>query len=400
MSRVIFGSANHWTSPYQVGSHAWARLFAGHGWETLYVSDPVTPWHWLSSKARPRAAERFDLWKKGGAVCEGERLRTWVPRSLVAPHESGAFRGRSVLDGWSRFTIPSVVSRVRSLGFDRPDVFWIDSVRHAAWGARLHPSFTVLRVADWSAGFQRTPRAALVLERELISSADLVIAAAETLRERILPLRKGGPVQTIRNGVDVAFWNAVREPPPEYARIPAPRILYVGAVDDWFDLPLLTRLARRFPGCSFVMVGQPRVDVSGSPSNVYWLGTRDRHSARAYVRHAHVGIIPFKRSELIDSVCPLKLYEYMACGLPVVATRWTELERMDSPARLASTEGEWAAAIERLIADPPATPSEVRDRSAKSEEIKFALANDWTARWAAWMRSYAKAAGSAGSRAV
>jgi glycosyltransferase involved in cell wall biosynthesis len=379
MNRIVFGSANHWTSPYQVGSHAWARLFATHGWSVAYLSDPVTPWHWFSRTNRERTRERFALWKTEATLSVGGTIRAWNPCSLVSPRDIPFFRSRWVLRHWHQLAFPSPCRQTSLWGFDRPNILWLDSVRHAEWGRSLRPENVVLRVADWQAGMPEVPASALQLERELIAASDRVIAASEALAERLKPLRGGRPLATIRNGVDVAFWQQPDPLPEEYKEIPSPRVVYVGALDQWFDLQLVTALGAALPDVHFVLVGQRRFDLPAPlPSNLHWLGSRPREKARGYVQHAQAGIIPFKRNELIECVCPLKLYEYMACGLPVVATRWEELERMNSPALLATGADEWTRHLRTAL----------ESGKRNSQQLKaYAEDNDWEKRWQTWQAS-------------
>ncbi len=384
MSRIIFGSANHWTSPYQVGSHAWARLFTKHDWQVAYVSDPVTPWHFFSPKNRERTCERFALWKSMGKFFENGKLRAWVPYSLIAPHRTTPFRGSWALEKWDFFSMPSVINQMNRWGFESPDILWLDSVRHAEWGRRLNPKFTVLRIADWSGGFKNIPPSVLEMERKLIAEVDLVITSAKTLEDRVKPFRNGKPLVTIRNGVDVSFWNVPCDEPLEYAHIPFPRAIYVGALDEWFDMPLLIAVAKALRNVSFVLIGQERTsfDKENIPSNIYLLGSRSREKVPAYVRHAQVGIIPFKRTELIEYVCPLKLFEYAACGLPIVSTRWTELEQMNSPARLVTGPEEWIYHLGTALKESG------KDKLPMKTSIDYAVTNDWQHRWVEWKIIY------------
>jgi hypothetical protein len=76
---------------------------------------------------------------------------------------------------------------------------------------------------------------------------------------------------------------------------------------------------------------------------------------------------------LVQSIHPLKLYEYFACGLPVVASYWNELASLNSPARLCRGVNDFVTAIERALAEPPDKPALQR----------YAARHDWTQRVAA-----------------
>ena len=384
MSRIIFGSANHWTSPYQVGSHAWARLFTKHDWQAAYISDPITPWHWFNFKNRERTCERFALWRSMGKFFEDGKLRAWAPFSLIAPHRITPFSGSWTLEKWDSFSIPSIASQINQWRFGSPDILWLDSVRHIGWGRRLNPKFTVLRLADWLAGFTAVPSSVLEMERKLIAEVDLVITSAKTLENRVKPFRNGKPLATIRNGVDVSFWRDPCNEPLEYAEIPSPRAIYVGALDEWFDMPLLIAVAKALQHVSFVLIGQERASFNkeDAPSNIYWLGSRPREKVPAYIQHAQVGIIPFKRTELIEYVCPLKLFEYAACGLPIVSSQWRELEQMNSPAQLASGTEEWIHFLETILKQTDGNKALVK------AALDYAIANDWQHRWMEWEAIY------------
>jgi hypothetical protein len=85
----------------------------------------------------------------------------------------------------------------------------------------------------------------------------------------------------------------------------------------------------------------------------------------------------------VESVSPLKLFEFMAAGLPVVSTRWRELESLDSPAQLASSADEFV----RMVGDAV-------DRKLKASQggqyRSFARENSWDARFRAAMEHIGK----------
>jgi glycosyltransferase involved in cell wall biosynthesis len=110
--------------------------------------------------------------------------------------------------------------------------------------------------------------------------------------------------------------------------------------------------------------------------NVYILGKRDRDVLPQYLKNADVGVIPWKRGQFTDYAHPNKLYEYMACGLPVVSTRWEELEYIKSPAYLASNHEEF---VELLL--------EASGEKDRRKYIEFAKANSWEHRFEALMKA-------------
>lgn len=145
--------------------------------------------------------------------------------------------------------------------------------------------------------------------------------------------------------------------------------VYVGALDSWFDEELLAAVAERLPAWTFVLIGPPSrpfARLRACPK-VRFLGARAAELVPPYLWHATAGIIPFKRTPLIETVSPLKLFEYCAAGLPTVATRWEEMERLGSPAVLCDGAEEFAVAL-----------ASVDGREAAAEGLRrFAEGYEW-----------------------
>jgi hypothetical protein len=75
-----------------------------------------------------------------------------------------------------------------------------------------------------------------------------------------------------------------------------------------------------------------------------------------YLHNADVGLIPFAardHPDLVDGIHPLKLYEYLACGLPVVASSWAEIRGMGSPAILCQNVDDHVLTIRSTLETPP-----------------------------------------------
>lgn len=174
---------------------------------------------------------------------------------------------------------------------------------------------------------------------ELLNSAEIVIATAESLLEQVQTNRPDAIL--CPNGVDYDHFHVARN---LSASVPTPLELqsivnrgstiigYYGALARWFDYNLIGKIAVQRPDWHFVLIGP---DYDGSMhksnllelSNVHWLGIRDYQDLPLYLRCFDVATIPFTINDITNSTSPLKLFEYMAGGKPVVITPMRESMR-------------------------------------------------------------------------
>lgn len=356
--KILMACANYWTSPFQVGSHHIARGFVKAGWTVGFISDPISPFHPMGH-TRHELAKRFDLYRAGGCSDLGGKLWAYVPGALLTPQNRALLRSQTVERSWSCLTWPPLASYIERHGFGKVDLVYCDSPKHMSWMHRIHRARTVYRIADNMSGFARTTAAARATERLLAGSADLVIYTARTLESYVKALNPRR-MAYVPNGVDFAhFAKDSVATPKEYESIPRPIAVYAGYMDAWFGYELLNQVVAALPDVSFVLIG-------GSPTahsrlalmpNLHLLGTRPFSRLPEFLRGADVGMIPFDvhgHPTLVNSIHPLKLYEYLAAGLPVVATRWRELDCLKSPAVLCESAEEFAAAVKNAVSQPPA----------------------------------------------
>ena len=73
-------------------------------------------------------------------------------------------------------------------------------------------------------------------------------------------------------------------------------------------------------------------------------------AGRAYLQHAAMGLIPFVVSPLTDSINPLKMYEYLACGLPTICSPLKEVQAMGAPVLFADDVGSYLSSIDQTLA--------------------------------------------------
>ncbi|MBI5621657.1 glycosyltransferase [Candidatus Falkowbacteria bacterium] len=193
-----------------------------------------------------------------------------------------------------------------------------------------HKLFVFDAVDNWleHSAFRRY-RARLRQGYDLICrDADLVFTVSDYLRRTIFPnCRKG---YWVPNGIDLDHFTlqAGDAPPTAFKHIPRPIIGYHGIIQDRFDLALTKYLAEKNPDKSIVLLGSNAWPVYekilrrelAHYRNIYLLPFVPYQELPQYLRHIDVGIIPHKVTELTKSMNPMKLYEYSACGKPVVTT--------------------------------------------------------------------------------
>lgn len=208
-----------------------------------------------------------------------------------------------------------------------------------------------------------------------VSSADLVITTSSKLHSMALALNPYSYM--VPNGCDYDYFATARSgtlPVPEdIAAIPGPIIGYIGVVATWLDYELIDRLAQAYPDCNIVMIG-PLYNVTDVPRrpNIHYLGFKAYEELAAYAQVFRVGIIPFKLSSMIESVNPIKMWEYMAAGIPIVSTNLPETEKFSDVVHVSVTHDDFIANIHRALY---ADTDELRDK-----RLAIASENSWLSR--------------------
>jgi glycosyltransferase involved in cell wall biosynthesis len=216
-----------------------------------------------------------------------------------------------------------------------------------------------------------------------VTLSNVVIASSRILA-RDLEERTGRRVHHLPHGVDFQFFRdrvAASASPEDLERIPRPRIGYVARLDERIDHEALIAIALARPGWSVVLVGgvgfqsnegHSRFEALTSLPNVYALGQKPRDEIPAYTAALDVCLLCYRNDNWGRYVQPIKAYEYLACGRPVVS----------SPIDAVRDFGSLIAVAEDLAGWVPAIEAALRDRSEESFErrIDFARRNTWDVR--------------------
>lgn len=220
-----------------------------------------------------------------------------------------------------------------------------------------------------------------VWEAELIDRCHGAVVTAERLGARIAARRAGLPIATIRNGVDVdAFIASAGGPRPRDLPTGAaggrPIIGFVGALYEWIDFELIRAAAERLPECDFVFVGpnnRPNdVESLSKLANVKLLGARPYIDVPAYIAAFDICWVPFAAGDISAAANPVKIYEYLALGKPVVTTPVADVASFGSLVRTGRTQDDVIVALRACKKSLP--PADLDER------VAFARGNSWSVR--------------------
>lgn len=230
---------------------------------------------------------------------------------------------------------------------------------------------------DEHAGFSTNESAMLSQETELVRASDLVWVTSKALLRK--QSQHNPKCLLIPNAGDFDHFSVnLTSPPPILMQIPRPIVGYYGAISEWFDTKLIAYVAKMRPEWSFVLIGDTfgadLHPLKGLP-NVYLLGEQPYSVLPAYLHSFDICIIPFRLNKLTEATNPVKVYEYLSAGKPVVSVPLPELHELASQGLIymASDPAAWVEAIERAI----------RENGPERQMARryFARCNTWEVRW-------------------
>lgn len=340
---VLMAESTHLYGAIRVGSHAYARMFADDGHRVMWVGTPIYP-HNLIGARDAAMRHRMRAWLRGGHQSDAGVI-DYYPFTLLPAVDRPLFRSTFAARNTLRVTVPPAASVIRNHGFGEPDLLWLSQSRfsYPLWRA-VAPRQTAYRISDDWAQFDNVPSSLLRLETELIDEVDVVFATSHRLVERVGQRRDG--VVYLPNAVDGRFFEDEGPEPDFLALIPRPRVVFVGTLGPWVNADLIESAARSLPNVNFCIVGPTAHGWRISPpANVHLLGFRPFEQIPSLLRHCDVAIAPHRHNKLTESMNPVKVFQYLATGIPTVGVRLDELVRSGAPAVLAGDEEAFIDAV-------------------------------------------------------
>jgi hypothetical protein len=213
----------------------------------------------------------------------------------------------------------------------------------------------VVRLPDNFSGFWKNNPRLQEAENKLLDLADIIITPSKLKQRDLGKVRPNKKILHLPNGVDFKSYQVSYNTPAVYNDYKF-NAVYVGAIATWFDHKLLIETAKKKPKWQFIIIG--KANKTNTPKNIKFIGEKTGSDKVAYLQHASVGIIPFEtkiNKALIDYVNPIKMYEYLAAGIPVISTQWQELSLINAPIFTSNNATEFSQHLSELEKSPQPT---------------------------------------------
>jgi teichuronic acid biosynthesis glycosyltransferase TuaH len=212
-------------------------------------------------------------------------------------------------------------------------------------------------------------------EENLLLRANTVFASSQYLKTKLqLRYKLNKNIDVINNAISNSFFNI------EYCQeeIVYPQknefidLLYIGTISQWFNFELMLKSLNQFKNIRLILIGPTDVTIPESESIIY-IGSKKHSELHKYMENADALIMPFIVNDLIKSVNPVKLYEYIYSGKPVITCSYSEIDQFDQFVFRYETDEQFFNLIQKLINKELMVRSEV-------DRLNFLQINTWQKR--------------------
>lgn len=269
----------------------------------------------------------------------------------------------------------------RSIKKHQPDILWLTHPEHYNLIPHNFRGEIVYDCMDNHSGFYREENKKNEineLEEKLVIKSNLILTSSNGLRGKVCGLTNNNQVKIIKNAADFTYFNnyfsstEVKKRPIELNE--NKKIVgYFGGISSWFDIDLLVFAALNHKECDFVIIGPiSNGNIVGEASkvdNIKLLGPKIYNDLAEYLYYFDVCIMPFLVNDLIKDVNPIKLYEYLSMGKPVIVPQYDEILEFEEYVYFSRNQEEFSRKLGEALTEK--NPELIEKR------IRFARRNTW-----------------------
>jgi glycosyltransferase involved in cell wall biosynthesis len=208
------------------------------------------------------------------------------------------------------------------------------------------------------------------MEADQCRQVDYIFTRTQSLTKNKKKLNQ--QTHYLPGGVDTVQFDPTQiQPDTTITQLPRPIIGFVGTFDNRVDVDLLQQAATVLPDYTIIFVGPIKHHVASNKAiynlpNVVFLPAQPHTAVPAIIAAFDICLIPYQRNPYTQGLSPIKLYEYLAMGKPVIGTRLPYLEREQEHIWLVDTAKEFIDSIQKLAKQPIPVDDRNRWRQAAS----------------------------------
>jgi len=369
---ICFGFAD-WDNPYKTNQHHIMSRLSAHN-KVLFIESLGLRKPTAQRKDVKRMFERLWSFMKGPRLLNLDlnlNLGVIVYSPLVLPYHS--FRLIRAFNKWFlRLQIDHLVFRFR---LSSP-ILWSYVPNAVEFLGRWHEKLSVYHcVDDLSANPRIDTKSLIETENRFLQKVSLVFTTAKALYEE---KKKANPhTYYLPNVADYDHFHKAVETglalPSDVSVLPKPIIGFIGAISEYkLDFQLIAEIAKRHPEWSIVLIGvtgegekSADLGILQQHKNIHILGGRPYSEISAYLKSFNVCILPNKINDYTKNMFPMKFYEYLAAGKPVVATALPALDEQADLYYRSNNPDEFNKNLQLALAEKDSVLLEKRFAAAK-----------------------------------
>ena len=245
-------------------------------------------------------------------------------------------------------------------------VFGLPMLHQLNEAGTIYYCFDEITASDWMG------RHGQRYEPDYLRQVDAVITTSDALCQSKAQLQPNA--FCVKNGVNFDLFHQARLLSDKQP-VERPVVGYLGTADNRIDVPLVEHCVRTMPDVLFRFVGEvnePRLQQLSTYANVEFIPPHQPHQLPALLAKMSVAIIPYVCNAHTNTIYPLKINEYLAAGLPVVSTPFSNLSDFDGIIELAASPEAFADALGRALND--------QEPASRDRRVATARANSWARR--------------------
>ena len=278
--------------------------------------------------------------------------------------------------------INSIIESINELKKKYNFNYFISIIMNPFWYQvckNINNTIIVFDCCDYTKGFNTHSNIILDSEEDMLDNEYIIFSSLNLVK--MLDYKKKD-YKLIRNGCDFDYFNKI-EKVEKNKKV----IGYYGAISDWFDVDLVEYIIKEFQEYDFHLIGsvycidkehENKIKNLDRYSNVTLFGEIPYKNLKDYLNKFDVGLIPFIINDLIKCTNPVKLYEMLSMGLPVVMVDLPDVNDLNSNDLyyLSKTKEDFKNNIENILNNNNIE----KELNNKEKRIKYASKHTWEER--------------------